>query len=209
MAKARPEAWLLAGYLAVWAALAVAPQDRLIWFYENLLVFLGVPLLVVTWRHFRFSTASYACAAAFLTLHAVGAHFGYTQVPVPWQDWGFARNHSDRVVHFAFGLLLVLPVEEVLRRLGRVRPGWSQALAVLVTFALAAGFEIVEWAAVLVGGDSVGTTAGGYLGTQGDEFDAVKDQGLGLAGAAVTMAVASLRRRIRRTPARPGLGGAP
>jgi putative membrane protein len=125
----------------------------------------------------------------FLMLHAVGAHYGYTLVPIPWHEWGFARNNTDRVMHFTFGLLAVLPVEELLRRLARVRDGWRGALAVTCTFALAAGFEIIEWFAVLVGGDAVGPTEGGYLGTQGDEFDAVKDMALGLVGAATTMAI--------------------
>lgn len=188
VARVRTEVWLLAAYVVVWVALAIDPKDRVIWFFENLLVFLGIPLLLLTAGRFRFSTPSYACAFAFLLLHAVGAHYGYTQVPLPWEDWGFGRNHSDRVVHFAFGLLAAVPVEELLRRLGRIGPVWGEGLAVASTFALAAGFEIVEWAAVLVGGDAVGARSGGYLGTQGDEFDAVKDMALGLAGAMVSMA---------------------
>lgn len=37
-------------------------------------------------------------------------------------------------------------------------------------------------------GRAVGPRTSGYLGTQGDEFDAVKDIALGLAGAVVSMA---------------------
>ena len=194
MGKAPVEAWLLAAYAVVWGLLAIDPRDRVVWLFENLLVFLGIPVLLLTWPSFRFSLASYACAFAFLVLHAVGAHYGYASVPLPWHEWGFGRNHTDRVVHFAFGLLAVVPAEEILRRLGRIRPGWSEALAVLLTFALAALFEIVEWAAVLVGGDAVGPRGEGYLGTQGDGFDAVKDMALGLAGAALAMAAVTARR---------------
>lgn len=194
MGKAPVEAWLLAAYAAVWGLLAIDPRDRVVWFFENILVFLGLPLLLLTWPRFRFSPASYACAFAFLVLHAVGAHYGYANVPLAWHEWGFGRNHSDRVVHFAFGLLAVVPVEEILRRLGRVGPGWSESLAVLCTFALAAAFEVIEWGAVLVGGDAVGPHDSGYLGTQGDEFDAVKDMALGFAGAALGMAAVTGRR---------------
>ena len=194
MRKAPLEAWLLAAYAAAWLLLAIDPVDRLVWFFENLLVFLGIPILVLTWSTFRFSSPSYLCAFVFLMVHAVAAHYGYANVPVPWEDWGFARNHTDRVVHLAFGLLAAYPVEELLRRLARVGPGWREGLAVVTTFALAAAFEVVEWAAVLVGGDAVGPRGGGYLGTQGDEFDAVKDMALGLAGAAATMAAVAARR---------------
>lgn len=187
MGKAR-EIWLLVAYVVLWGLLAIGPRDRLVWFFENLLVFLGVPILLLTWPAFRFSMLSYACMFLFLVLHAIGAHYGYTQVPIPWEGAGFARNHSDRIAHFAFGLLAAVPVEEILRRLGRIGPAWSEALAVASTFALAAAFEVVEWAAVLAGGDALGPRSGGYLGTQGDEFDAVKDMALGLAGAVISMA---------------------
>lgn len=187
-AGGRLPAILLGAYLAWWAALAIAPADRLIWFFENLLVFVGLPLVVLTSRRFRFGNASYAAMFAFLCIHAVGAHYGYANVPLPWREWGFARNHSDRVVHFAFGLLAVLPFDELLGRLGRVRGGWREALALACTFAVAAAFELVEWGAVTVGGDATGPNDGGYLGWQGDEFDAVKDMAMALLGAALTAA---------------------
>jgi putative membrane protein len=55
-------------------------------------------------------------------------------------------------------------------------------------------YEIIEWwAAELVGGD-LGVA---YLGTQGDEWDAQKDMGLGFLGAAI--GVAALLRRPAST----------
>ncbi len=73
---------------------------------------------------------------------------------------------------------------------------WLALLAVSSTFALAAMFEIVEWAAVVVGGTAIGPREGGYLGTQGDEFEAVKDMALGLAGAACSIAALAIRHHV-------------
>jgi putative membrane protein len=185
--RTRLHAGLLTAYLLVWVGLAIDPPDRPLWLVENLLAFLSVPLLAITYRWFVFSTRSYVAMFVFALLHGIGAHYGYTQVPIPWEDWGFQRNHSDRIAHFAFGLLIALPVEELLRRLARIGAGWLESLAVACTFALSAFFEVVEWLAVAAGGDLVGPREGGYLGTQGDQFDAVKDMALGLAGATITV----------------------
>jgi putative membrane protein len=194
---------LLVAYLVIWAALAWSPEDRVLWAVENLLILIGLPVVVLTGRWFRFSDRSYVAMFLFLVLHAVGAHYGYTQVPLDWEDWGFGRNHSDRVAHFCFGLLAVFPVEELLRRLAGLKRPWLGPLTVTATFALAAFFEVIEWLAIVVGGEAIGPREGGYLGTQGDQFDAVKDMALGLAGAIVTMSVLALPKfRTPRTDER-------
>ncbi len=195
------EGWLLGAYLAWWTAWSVAPRDRFIWFAENLLVFLVVPLLILTRGWLRFSRAGYACIAAFLFLHAVGAHYGYTQVPLDWGAWGFARNHSDRVSHFAFGLLAVVPLREVLSRKAGMTGAWLQVLSVAVVLALGAAFEILEWLAVVVGHNAVEITEG-YLGTQGDPFDAIKDMAFALLGASLTVTGTTLLSRRKGPPGR-------
>lgn len=186
--------------MAWWAAWSVAPHDRFIWFAENLLVFLVVPLLALTRGWLRFSRTGYSCIAAFLALHAIGAHYGYTQVPLDWEAWGFARNHSDRVSHFTFGLLAVVPLREVLARKANLVGVWLQALSIAVVLALGAAFEILEWLAVVVGHEAVEITDG-YLGMQGDPFDAIKDMALALLGASLTMTGSALLRRRNGPPA--------
>ena len=68
-------------YAALWIVLAIRPVDRGDWFLENLLVFVTGGLLTLTFRRFRFSSFSYALLAVFLSLHALGAHYTYIQVP--------------------------------------------------------------------------------------------------------------------------------
>jgi uncharacterized membrane protein YjdF len=57
----------------------------------------------------------YVLITLFVALHAAGAHYTYSEMPLGnWlRDALFlARNHYDRVVHFAFGLLIAFPLRE-------------------------------------------------------------------------------------------------
>ncbi len=108
-------------YVIFWIALAISPSDRGDWFLENLLIFISVAVLAVTYRKFQFTNLSYALILVFLVFHTIGAHYTYAKVPAGFwlQDWlHLKRNHYDRVIHFAFGFLLVYPMSELLADLG-------------------------------------------------------------------------------------------
>src|SRR5262245_4975689 len=104
------------GYLLFWILTGIAPVDRRDWLLENFLVVVFTGLLVTTYRRFPLSDVSYVLITIFLTLHSIGAHYTYAQVPAG--DWAKAafhltRNHYDRVVHFSFGLMLAYPAREI------------------------------------------------------------------------------------------------
>jgi putative membrane protein len=160
-------------------------------------VFGFVPVLIWTYRRFQFSNLSYLLIALFLSLHAYGAHSTYAETPLG--DWardhfGHSRNHYDRIVHFAFGLLMTYPLREIGIRVLRLRRFWAYVLPFLVTLSMSAGYEIVEsWVARIVSPE-LGTA---YLGTQGDEWDAQKDMDLAMAGAVLCLALTFGVRRLR------------
>lgn len=77
----RPLLGLLLFYGLFWTWLAIAPVDRRDWLLENLLSLTLVAVLVLTYRRFRFSASSYCLIGLFLTLHAIGAHYTYAEVP--------------------------------------------------------------------------------------------------------------------------------
>lgn len=185
-------AGLLAWYVAIWLVAAVDPVDRKDWLLENLLAVAFVAILIATHRRFRFSSLSYALIAAFLTLHAVGAHYTYAQVPVGFwlQDlFGLSRNHFDRFVHFSFGLFLAFPLRELFARKAGLRGFWSFYFPVSGVLSMSGFFEIVEaWVAQVVSPE-LGTA---YLGTQGDEWDAQKDMTLAAVGALLAMSANGL-----------------
>lgn len=178
---------LAAIYGIIWVLLAFAPRDRAAWVLENLLVVFFVGALVFTFRRFTFSNRSYFLIAAFLSLHAVGAHYTYAQTP--FGDWlkeafDLSRNHFDRIIHFSFGLLMAYPVREVLLRVARLSRIVALWMAVAGVLAASTVFEIVE----AIAAEAVSPGEGPrWLGGQGDVWDAQSDMVLAFIGAAAAM----------------------
>ena len=124
---------LLLLYGLFWIWLAVAPVDRRDWLLENLLSLTLVAVLILTYRRFQFSATSYYLIGLFLTLHAIGSHYTYAEVPFGfWLKDLFvlSRNPFDRIVHFSYGALLVYPLRELLIRLTGVHGFWASYLPV-------------------------------------------------------------------------------
>jgi putative membrane protein len=201
-------ALLLSAYAVVWALTAIAPLNRQDWLLENILVFIAVPVLLATYSRFRFSNVSYGLITIFFVLHAFGAHYTYSEMPVGnWlrDGWHLSRNHYDRVVHFLFGLLLSYPLWELLVRVVGLRRGWARFGTVHVVMAWSALYEMIEAAVAHLVSPELGAA---YNGIQGDIWDAQKDAALAMVGAILCMSGAALcARRLspRRgdTPAEP------
>ena len=186
-----------AAYGLLWLVLAINPVDRFDWLVENLLVAATIGFFVLTHRWLRLSEASYFLIATFLALHAIGAHYTYSETPAGFwlqRALDLERNHFDRLVHFGFGLLLARPFLEVSESHGHMRPAWAYAYAFLIVVAASALYELVEWQVALVVEPSA---ANAWLGSQGDPFDAQKDTGLATIGAGIALAVVALMRRAR------------
>jgi putative membrane protein len=135
----------------------------------------------------------------FALLHMLAARWIYSYVPYdawfqslfgwsPTAAFGWTRNHFDRLVHFAYGLLLFRPFRLSWGRLARSeRAGGLIAWEfILATSAL---YELFEWGLTLLlsPGD-----AENYNGQQGDLFDAQKDMALAALGGLVAWALTSL-----------------
>ncbi len=186
---------LLAGYLVLWAALAIAPIDRRDWLLENILAVLLLGLLFGTYRRFQFSDRSYVLITLFMALHAVGAHYTYEHVPVGYwmkEALDLQRNHFDRLAHGAFGLLLTYPVRELFVRLAHLRGFLSHYFALVTIVALSGFFEILEaWVAQIVSPE-LGVL---YLGTQGDIWDAQQDMAAVFTGAVLCTVFTAIAQR--------------
>lgn len=203
----RYEAALLAAFLAVAVALGVAPLHRSDWLLENVLTVLVVALLVATHRRFPLSRLSHSLLFAFLLLHEVGSHYTYSEVPYDrwWSSltggtlsdlMGWERNHYDRLVHFAYGVLLAYPLREVFVRVADARGFWGYFLPFDLVVSTSATYELIEWGAAVTFGGELGNA---YLGAQGDRWDAQKDMALAGAGALIALtATALVYRRANR-----------
>lgn len=180
---------LLLWYGLFWIWLAIEPVDRRDWLLENLLSLTLVAVLALTYRRYQFSRLSYGLIALFLTLHAIGAHYTYAEVPFGYWLKDFfilSRNPFDRLAHFAYGALLVYPLRELLVRLAGLRGFWASFLSVSTILAQSGLFEVAEAVVASIVSPELGST---YLGTQGDEWDAQKDMAAALTGALLTMSV--------------------
>jgi len=182
-------------FAVLWVALAIHPNDRHDWLLENALVVAGVLFVAWTWAKARLSTISYTLIFIFLCLHEVGAHYTYAEVP--YDEWwkaltgstfnslvGWQRNNFDRVIHFGYGLLLALPLRELVVPKAGVRGFWSYFLPLDIMVSTSALYELIEWGASEVFGGGLGMA---YLGTQGDVWDAHKDMALASTGALIAI----------------------
>jgi putative membrane protein len=172
----------------VWSG--IRPHDRFTWFLEVFPVLLGLPAVLLTRRRFPLTPL----LATLLAVHACILMLGgkYTYAEVPLGNWvrdafGLARNHYDRVGHFAQGFVPAILAREILWRRSPLRGSrWLPFVAVSFCLAFSACYEFIEWWTALATGE--GATA--FLGTQGDPWDTQWDMFLALVGA--TTAVLTL-----------------
>jgi len=171
---------LLAGALVL---SGIAPRDRFTWFLEVAPVFIGVPILIATFRHFPLTPLAYRLIFVHALILMVGGHYTYAEVPLGY--WmkdllGFARNHYDRIGHFAQGFVPAILVREVLLRKTPLRSrGWLFFLTTCVCLSISACYEFVEWGTAI----ATGSKADAFLGTQGDPWDTQWDMLWALIGA--------------------------
>ena len=189
---------VLAVLLAIqFVLLGISPHNRSDWMLENALVVVFIGAMIASYRKLTLSRISYFLIFLFLSLHLVGAHYTYSEVP--YDAWfmsltghtlnelvGWERNNFDRVVHFAYGLLLAYPIREVFLRVARLKGFWGYLFPLDITMSTSMLYELIEWGAAAVFGGELGQA---YLGTQGDIWDAHKDMALASLGALIAVLI--------------------
>jgi putative membrane protein len=166
-------------------------------YLQHLPTAVAIVLLPFVARGRILSSTAFACVIAFLLLHVLGARYIYSYVPYDaWAErllgvniserFAFRRNHFDRVVHFAFGLLWVRPVWEILTRRFKVPPRFGFYASVEFVLAFSLVYELFEWALTMVLSPE---DAGAYNGEQGDIWDAHRDMSFALLGSLLGLAV--------------------
>jgi len=165
----------------VWSG--VQPYERGTWILEVFPVLMGIPILFATFSRFPLSPLVYRLLFIHAVILMVGGHYTYARVPVGFavQDLlDLSRNHYDRLGHFAQGFVPAILAREILLRTSPLERGkWLSCLVVSVCLAFSAFYELLEWWAALIGGES----ADAFLGTQGDIWDSQWDMFLALVGA--------------------------
>lgn len=173
---------LAAIIITIWSAMR--PKDYGVWFFELVVGFVGVSILVLTYRRFQFSNLVYVMVCIHFLILALGAKYTYAEMPL--FDWlrdvfALSRNHYDRVGHFAQGFFPAFIVREIMVRKTSLAPGKMLTfLVVCVCLAMSAFWELLEWWMVIV---FYPTEGPGWLGMQGDSWDAQQDMLMALMGA--------------------------
>lgn len=192
----------------VWLALAITPYDRADWLLENTLTGVVAVVLFFSRKRYPLSRTSWALLLAFALLHTLGAHYTYSLVP--YEAWGerylgislndlagWDRNNFDRAVHFLWGFLLYLPIQEwFMGGSSQLRGGWRYWFPLEFIMASSLVYELIEWAAAEVFGGELGMA---YLGTQGDLWDAQKDMALATLGGIIALIFLILHRKYVHT----------
>jgi putative membrane protein len=198
--------WLAIVFVVLFAVSAIRPWHPQDFAIEHILTAVAVAGLMWADHRRSLSNLSAVLIFCFLSLHLLGAHYTYSEVPydawseavtgTPISEWfGWTRNHYDRLVHAAFGLLLVYPARELLARLFPelpLRDVRLLAVTVLVLAVLSKVYELLEWAITLV---MTQDAAAMYNGEQGDVRDAHKDMALALAGTIISAVLIFLYER--------------
>ena len=180
------------------------------WLLEVAPALIAGPILIATYRRFPLTPLAYRLLCLHTLILCLGGHYTYARVPLGFwmQDaFGLARNHYDRIGHFAQGFIPAIIAREILVRRSPLRPGgWLFFLVCCVCLAVSACYEFVEWWAALIGGS--GATE--FLGTQGDVWDTQWDMFMALIGAItaqITLSRLHGRQLARVAAGNPSAGG--
>ena len=174
---------LLALFAIVFIWSAVRPHDYFTWCLEVFPAVIGLVLLIATRKTFPLTPLVYTLLCLHAMILCVGGHYTYADVPIGnWarDAFGLARNHYDRLGHFAQGFVPAMLSREILIRRNVVRGrGWTYFIVVAICLAVSAAYELLEWSVSA----ATGSKGDAFLGTQGDVWDTQKDMLLALIGA--------------------------
>lgn len=186
--------WSLVALVFLWSG--HRPFDRFTWVLEVAPAVLGAGILWATRRRFPFTPTVLFLIGLHMVILMIGGHYTYARVPLfdgIRDAFGLARNHFDRLGHFAQGFVPALIAREILIRRSPLKPGaWLFFLVCCVALSLSAVYELVEWRVSV----ATGSAGDAFLGTQGDPWDTQWDMALALIGA-VAAQIALARRQDR------------
>jgi putative membrane protein len=165
----------------VWSV--IHPKDLFTWFLEVIPAILGVAALILTYHRFQLTRLLYVLIAIHAIILMIGGHYTYAEVPLfNWIRDAFhlARNHYDRLGHFAQGFVPAMIFREVLLRTTPLKKGKMLAFLVIsICMSISAYYELFEWRVAV----ATGTAADAFLGSQGDVWDTQNDMAMCFIGA--------------------------
>ena len=174
----------------IWSA--VLPKDPFTWFLEVLPVFIGLFILLLTYKKFPLTPLLYTLILIHMIILMVGGHYTYAEVPLfEWfkEIFDHSRNNYDKVGHFAQGFIPAILAREIFIRKNIIQASkiWFNYIVLSVILAFSAFYELVEWWVAL----AIGEDAEAFLGTQGYVWDTQSDMGYALFGGIMALLLLS------------------
>lgn len=144
--------------------------------------------LISRYNHFRLTSVSYVIITLLVILTFIGGHYSYAKVPLfTWiKDYfDLHRNHYDRFGHFLKGLMVIVIIEILVRKTALFKSKTTNVIALCITLAIGALYEIIEWLSTKIGKEEKATKD--FLGMQGDIWDAQWDMTCLLVGSILSL----------------------
>jgi len=171
--------------ILLWSA--IAPKDYFTWFLEVIPALVGLLILSITYKKFKFTNLVYGLILIHACILMVGGHYTYAEVPL--FDWikntfDLTRNNYDKVGHLAQGFIPAMITRELLIRKKVIHiKSWMNFIIVSISMAISASYELIEWFVAVLTGDS----AASFLGTQGYIWDTQSDMLYASIGAILAL----------------------
>lgn len=167
------------------------PKENFTCFLEIIPAIIGLIILIVTFKKFRFTNFTYFMILMHCIILFIGGHYTYAEVPLfdyIKENFHQSRNNYDKVGHFAQGLVPALIIRELfIRKMVISNKSFFNFIIVCICLAISAAYEWIEW------GVSIATGEGGdsFLGTQGYVWDTQSDMLYATIGAIVGLVLFS------------------
>ncbi|MFV5700127.1 DUF2238 domain-containing protein [Flavobacterium sp. ZT3R17] len=163
----------------------INPKENFTCFLEIIPALIGVSVLALTFKKFRFTNFTYFLILIHSIILFIGGHYTYAEVPLfdyIKEIFHQSRNNYDKVGHFAQGLVPAMIIRELfIRKKVISNQSFFNFIIVSICLAISAAYEWIEW------GVSLGTGEGGdaFLGTQGYIWDTQSDMLFATIGAII------------------------
>lgn len=171
----------------IWSG--IHPRNYGHWIGEAAAPLVGLVILALTFRKFRYTTMTYSVILMSCLLMFIGAHYTFSRVPL--FDWlrevlGHDRNNFDKFGHFIQGIIPVLVARELfIRRLILRDYRWVSFISFCICMATTSVYELIEYIACSLAGKNPVT----FLGTQGDVWDSQTDMLAAALGGLVMLLI--------------------
>lgn len=174
---------MLSVFFATFIWSIINPKEGFTCFLEIIPAIIGVLVLALTFKKFRFTDFTYFLILIHCIVLFVGGHYTYAEVPLfdyIREIFHQSRNNYDKVGHFAQGLVPAMIIRELLIRKKVIgNKSFFNFIIVSICLAISAAYEWLEWGVSLATGDG----GDAFLGTQGYVWDTQSDMLFATIGA--------------------------